>query len=75
MLSFTSIFTFFAWSVLFVHVRGLPIERCAEDAVDYFNPLEKGGSLLDKSAGLGEPLNVCLILFRILKLTHVYDRF
>ncbi|KAK7473202.1 hypothetical protein VKT23_001300 [Stygiomarasmius scandens] len=60
MLSFTSIFTFFAWSVLFVHVRGLPIERCAEDAVDYFNPLEKGGSLLDKSAGLGEPLNVII---------------
>lgn len=29
-------------------------------AVDFYDPREKGGSLLNKSAGLGEPLNVII---------------
>jgi len=30
------------------------------DAVDYYNPTKNGGSMLDSSAGLGEPLNVII---------------
>ncbi|KAK0225621.1 hypothetical protein IW262DRAFT_1456728 [Armillaria fumosa] len=33
---------------------------CRATEVDFFNPLLSGGSMLDKSAGLGEPLNVII---------------
>lgn len=36
-------------------VSAVPIERAG---VDYYDPRLRGGSQLDKSAGLGEPLNV-----------------
>jgi hypothetical protein len=34
---------------------GFPIEK---RAVPFFSPVDGGGSMLDVSAGLGEPLNV-----------------
>lgn len=33
---------------------------CRSADVDFYNPLLSGGSMLDKSAGLGEPLNVII---------------
>ncbi|KIK09784.1 hypothetical protein K443DRAFT_127192 [Laccaria amethystina LaAM-08-1] len=43
-------------------VNALPITEVlrAQGSVDYFDPRERGGSLLDNSAGLGEPLNVII---------------
>jgi hypothetical protein len=45
-------------------VNALPITEVlrAQGSVDYFDPRERGGSLLDNSAGLGEPLNVIALL-------------
>ena len=53
-------------SLIFVAlaVNALPITEVLreESSVDYFDPRERGGSLLDHSAGLGEPLNVIALL-------------
>ncbi|KAJ6498849.1 hypothetical protein C8R45DRAFT_820956 [Mycena sanguinolenta] len=37
-----------------------PVTERAASAVDFINPSTNGGSWLDKSAGLGEPLNVVI---------------
>ena len=43
----------------------LPAETQAADAsVDFFPVANGGGSMLDKSAGLGEPLNVRLTSYK-----------
>lgn len=44
-----------------------PLAETLEDlegraAVDFFNPTANGGSFLDLSAGLGEPLNVSALI-------------
>lgn len=43
-------------------VNAFPITEVLQErsSVDYFDPRERGGSLLDSSAGLGEPLNVII---------------
>lgn len=53
----------FSSTVLAVLTLALPSLLSAtpllsERAVDFVNPTTNGGSWLDKSAGLGEPLNV-----------------
>ncbi|KAF9527281.1 hypothetical protein CPB83DRAFT_768758 [Crepidotus variabilis] len=58
--------TLLSASLLFAAtVTGAPIVETLEEleeraSVDFFKPTDKGGSLLDQSAGLGEPLNVII---------------
>ena len=53
------IFTAAILAIPIILCSGFPIH---ERAVDFFSPVDGGGSMLDSSAGLGEPLNVSYTL-------------
>lgn len=67
--SFTTAIIIFSIGAYAAPVNETVVEKSVEalderaDIVDFYNPTLSGGSFLDLSAGLGEPLNVILFLY------------